>query len=300
MPKPANTPFGSAIAKSLRSCANHRKVSLYAKDFYITAEDNCASGVRLQTGVMKSYERPVANVNQYPGITFKCSDIDSGAMTVHVWVEDAGKNRDYCASKVRILDNPIGVCKEVQRLTVAGQLVTEQGIGIEDAALDLQAAHPDFLPISLALRNEPGGSYKFLKALPIGADYTVTPLKDDNPLNGVNTFDIVLISKHILGIESLGSPYKMIAADVNNSNGITAADMVEIRKLILGIYTNFPNSNSWRFVDKSYVFPDPANPFDPRYPENISKTGVLSDQLHDDFIGVKIGDVNGTRRIAVC
>jgi hypothetical protein len=39
--------------------------------------------------------------------------------------------------------------------------------------------------------------------------------------------DLVLISKHILGLEPLNSPYKMIAADANKSNSITTFDIVE-------------------------------------------------------------------------
>ncbi len=37
----------------------------------------------------------------------------------------------------------------------------------------------------------------------MGQDFTVTPSRNDNPTNGVSTFDIVLISKHILNVEKL-------------------------------------------------------------------------------------------------
>jgi hypothetical protein len=103
----------------------------------------------------------------------------------------------------------------------------------------------------------------------------------------------VLISKHILGIEPLGSPYKMIAADANKSNSITTFDIVELRKLILGIYTELPNNTSWRFVDKSQQFANPLNPFTAPLKENISIADAQSN-LVEDFVGVKIGDVNGT------
>jgi hypothetical protein len=100
--------------------------------------------------------------------------------------------------------------------------------------------------------------------------YTLTPTKDDNPLNGVTTYDLVLISKHILGLEPLTTPYKMIAADANRSGSITTFDIVEFRKLILGIYNELPNNTSWRFVDKAFSFPNPNNPFQSTFPENIS------------------------------
>ncbi len=127
--------------------------------------------------------------------------------------------------------------------------------------------------------------------------FKVTPAKNDNPLNGVTTYDLVLISKHILAIEPLGSPYKMIAADANKSNSITTFDIVELRKLILGIYQDLPNNTSWRFFDKSKSFQNPANPF-----MDLNQQGVNWEiidcielpTLDLDFVAVKIGDVNNT------
>ena len=36
---------------------------------------------------------------------------------------------------------------------------------------------------------------QFSNAIPMASNYTVTPMKDDNPLNGVTTYDLVLISR---------------------------------------------------------------------------------------------------------
>jgi hypothetical protein len=125
--------------------------------------------------------------------------------------------------------------------------------------------------------------------------FTVTPTKDGNDLNGVSTYDLVLISKHILGIETLGSPYKMIAADANSSESITTFDIVEIRKLILGIYNEFPNNTSWRFVPASYSFPNPSFPFQPQFPEIGDQIDIDASQSNKvDFVAIKVGDVNNT------
>jgi hypothetical protein len=138
------------------------------------------------------------------------------------------------------------------------------------------------------------GIYGFMNSIPVPQSMTISPAKDDNPLNGVTTYDLVLISKHILGIAPLGSPYKMIAADANKSNSITTFDIVELRKLILGIYQELPNNTSWRFVDKAQTFANPANPFAETIRENISVGAALANLTDEDFLGVKIGDVNGT------
>jgi Cohesin domain len=126
----------------------------------------------------------------------------------------------------------------------------------------------------------------------------VTPANDYCDLNGVTTFDLVLITKHILYIvpDPLDTPYKLIAADANNSGSVTTFDLVEIRKLILGIYTSFPNNTSWRFVDKDFVFPNPGNPWATVFPE--SKTIHLGQPAN--FVGVKIGDVNLSNVCLAC
>ena len=124
----------------------------------------------------------------------------------------------------------------------------------------------------------------------------IAPRRNDDPLNGVSTFDLVLINKHILGIEALASPYKIIAADANNSNSVSTFDIVTLRKLILGIDTVLHNTDSWRFIPANYVFPNPANPFAEPFPEQVSLN--LGNQPPPtpqvvQFVGIKVGDVNG-------
>ncbi len=101
----------------------------------------------------------------------------------------------------------------------------------------------------------------------------------------------MLISKHILALEPLNSPYKLIAADANRSGTITTADLMELRKLILGIYPELPNNTSWRFVDTSFVFPNANNPFSTAFPESVSLANIQT-SLTKIFYGIKIGDVN--------
>ena len=124
--------------------------------------------------------------------------------------------------------------------------------------------------------------------------FKVTPEKDDNPLNGVTTYDLVLISKHILGIEPLASPYNIIAADANKSGSVTTFDNVEFRKLILGIYQDLPQNTSWRFFDKSKSFIDITNPFQNQISDWEFKNCIELPTSNLDFVAVKIGDVNNT------
>ena len=102
------------------------------------------------------------------------------------------------------------------------------------------------------------------------------------------------ISKHILNVDLLNGPYKRIAADANRSGTITTLDLIQIRKLILNVITAFPNNTSWRFVDANYDFPESTNPWYETFPELINENNLAGDILDADFVGVKIGDVNGS------
>ncbi len=110
---------------------------------------------------------------------------------------------------------------------------------------------------------------------------------DVNPLNGLTTFDLVLISRHILNIQPLGSPYKLIAADVNRSSTIATLDLIQLRKLILNIDTDFVNNTSWLFIPADYVFPVPTNPWFAAFPEVLNYNNLSAEVLGAGFIAVK-------------
>jgi len=130
--------------------------------------------------------------------------------------------------------------------------------------------------------------------LPVNTPYTVVPQLDENPLNGVTTIDLVILKKHILNIQPITSPYKLIAGDANNSGSISTLDLLAIRKLILQINPDFPENTSWRFVDAAYQFPNPQDPWNPAFPETYLNGNLLDDDMAANFIAVKIGDLNET------
>ncbi|MCB9316679.1 MAG: hypothetical protein H6569_11115 [Lewinellaceae bacterium] len=268
-------------------------VTLDLQYFLQDAYDNCTPDPMLVYGIRKSGTGTGFPLNPdgtpQTTITFDCTQLSF--QLVEVWAMDMHGNAGFCETYVHVQDN-IGVCSSTNA-TVAGWLETDSGNGLEEAHVEVICTAPTGQPpVDLFDMTDEDGHYQFNNAIPIQCNYTVTPIKDNDPLNGVSTFDLVLINKHILGIQKLDSPLKMIAADANNSRSISTFDLVEIRKLILGIYTELPNNTSWRFVDKSYVFPDPADPFKEAFPETKSVWNILGHQMDDDFVAIKIGDVN--------
>ena len=178
-------------------------------------------------------------------------------------------------------------------ISIAGALKTEEAEGVEDATVELEGVS-NGIPMLSDVFSDVTGDYAFSNALPYGSNYTVTPTMELDPLNGVNTYDLILISRHILGLEPLNSPYKLISADANKSGTVTTFDVVELRKLILGTYQELPNNSSWRFIDQTQVFADPNNPFAESIRENVSVAQIQQSAMNDDFVSAKIGDVDNT------
>ncbi|MDO8368961.1 MAG: T9SS type A sorting domain-containing protein, partial [Saprospiraceae bacterium] len=270
-------------------------VQLWATDFLQYMDDNCTPTPQIKIGIRKCgsgtgfpYD---GNGNPVTNVTFDCSEL--GLQCVELWAIDAAGNADYCETYVIIQDNQ-GNCPSANLINVAGALKTEMAHGVEESTVHIDGTSTLAPPFSLFDLSNNLGVYAVMNSLPLAATFTIAPEKDDNPLNGVTTYDLVLISKHILGIEPLNSPYKMIAADANKSGSITTFDILEIRKMILGIYTGLPNNTSWRFVDKSFQFPNLNNPFESSFPETISVADAMASQMVEDFVGVKVGDVNNT------
>ncbi|MBK8491069.1 MAG: hypothetical protein IPL49_09300 [Saprospirales bacterium] len=177
-------------------------------------------------------------------------------------------------------------------ISFGGLIATEEGEGLEGVQVDWDWG----IGFSFPQFTDATGNYYF-SCLTESPPYTFTPHLDTLPANGVTTLDLAFISRHILGLQLLDSPYKLIAADVDRSNSITTLDMLEIRKVILGIKQGFPNNTSWRFVDKNYVFPEPMNPFSEPFPEAIEVINPYNGGLDKDFVAVKVGDVNGSAAV---
>jgi hypothetical protein len=206
---------------------------------------------------------------------------DVGITTVTIYVTDAAGNQDFCITELFVQDNN-GLCSGPP--LIAGNVSTPMQQPIYEVMVGLNG------PAQAEMMTGNDGNYSFQASN--GQDYTLSAIKNGYPLNGVTTYDLVLISKHILGTQPFTNPYQYIAADANRSNTITTFDLVAIRKLILQIDTVFSNNTSWRFIDKNFLFPNAQNPFQTVFPEILNYNNLSGDMLSADFIGIKIGDVN--------
>lgn len=224
---------------------------------------------------------------------FTCADLGVTTFPLYFWNVTGTVLIDSCPFADLELCDPDDLCPPAggtecsEGLIVLGEVKNETGLPVQD--VEVTIPNSGMIPDMTNLK----GRYT-IGGLTASTGYEVMPIHDRDHKAGVSTLDLVMIQKHLLGRAKLDSPYKMIAADANHSGHITAVDLLEIRKLILGITTKFQNNTSWRFIDATYQFPDPFNPFDPGFPESIWLDSITQVSDTANFIGVKVGDVNGS------
>jgi hypothetical protein len=270
------------------------QVTVWAKDFNASSFDDCTPAADL----LYSFSGDTYT----PSFTYTCANVPAfnTEISTQIWVADGGtddncngiiswneRNKDYCTTTIVITDNA-GVCDTSGSGSIlAGEVLTEDVLSVAQTSVSLNVPGHVF-PTYVTTSN---GQYSF-SDLVIPSEFSVNAERNDAHRNGVSTLDLVKIQKHLLGIETMDSPYDLIAADANNSQNVSAIDLIELRKLILGIYTELPANKSWRFVDKSFQFADATNPWP--FSESINMSGINHNELDKDFVAIKVGDVNNT------
>ena len=135
------------------------------------------------------------------------------------------------------------------------------------------------------------GNYQF-QEVPVGLTVSIAPFKEDAYLNGVSTFDLVLNLRHILSIVPFEITREYIAADINVSGNVSIADLVLHRRLLLGDITEFPDVDSWRFIEQSQY--EAIEMDGCIYTNEFTNTFIIQEGENVfNFVGVKMADTNG-------
>lgn len=233
-------------------------------------------------------------------IVFDCNTL--GQQTVELWVTDRLTGQQaFCRTFIEVQDNN-RACSggNIQGGRIDGLVsVRESNQSMNDVEVSLIDQRVQGGVVSGKVKTSNDGKFVF-GSMPLNkGHYVVKPSRNNDFLNGVSTADIVKIQRHILGLELLNTPQRVIAADVNNDANITSKDVIELRKLILGVNSRFSSNESWAFVDAAYQFKYAG---DEVLKESWPRTYVINpferDMLGVDFKGIKIGDVTGNAAAA--
>jgi len=104
---------------------------------------------------------------------------------------------------------------------------------------------------------------------------------------GISTADIIRLQQHLSGEAPFDQAYQWIAADLDNSGTITYQDVTLLKQLINGDFEDA----GWRIVPLSYFNSLPK--YQVQLPP-ITKVIKIERVVEVDFVGVKLGDVNGS------
>ena len=142
-----------------------------------------------------------------------------------------------------------------------------------------------------------------------GANVNVIPFRagnvegDDIAADGVTVADIIAIRRHILAAQRLGSGYAVLAADPNRSNGVDVSDILVTRDVILGRRNFFTGAAEtpdpvFRFLPTNIQFGDILNPWADLGQDGANAfrrfAALNADQFAQDFVGIKLGDADGS------
>jgi len=226
------------------------------------------------------------------GILFDCADIPNGKLQevlLDMTVTDLAGNQDYCTVKIILQDNA-NVCPDNNQplIGVSGRIVPANSVGMPGVEVIMQSSTNTEL--NKSIYSDQSGSYIFAN-LPKAADFNIRMSDNRDLLNGVSTLDLVMIQRHLLGIDVLNDPKKIIAADVDNNGRVSAADLSTLRKAILGITAQFPSGQrSWRFVTSINPYVSNINPFP--FNEIYAYSKLSDGKIGQNFLPIKIGDIN--------
>ena len=251
-------------------------VSITASDFDFASFDNCTQEEML------SFSFSILPFDSIQ--TFGCEDLGSNDLEMYVF--DAEGNFDKCDVSLIVQDN-MNYCGMVS-LSLAGQVI-HNDIPKQEVLVELNGTAG-----VLSVHTDQQGLYQF-DSLHIGGDYSIVPaLEDDMPISSyLTTFDLVLVTQHILGMQVFDDPLKWIAADVNDSGTISTLDIVAMRKVILQIDTDLPCGKKWKFIPTSFDFGNGGNPLNSGYVELININDLAESELDLNFYAIRMGDLNG-------
>ena len=267
----------------------YNKATIFPKNLIITAQDNCTDSVDL---IYKFWHG--AFLSEFPdsiSLSNKVNVFDSlelsedylGTQELYVIIYDKQGNYSYSSTYLIVSCDTCG--DPILNPSLYGRIYNNYGEPINTVNIQLTGSH------NLAFTTKDNGEYSFtLEGI---NRLEVIPYKEGRPLNGVTSFDLILIKKHILGLQSFDDPYKFLAADVDFSGLITTRDIILIQKVLLGLEDSYPSGESWVFVLDEYQFQTP-NPASEHYPTSWKTEAITGNTEPIDFIGIKLGDVNYT------
>ncbi len=253
--------------------------AIWASDYIASEVTDCSGEVRyaIYTDEMATAADFAGPNPVDTGLVFTCADV--GLQVVRIYAIDPVGRADYCETTLDVQRFSPNLCDGSAGGFLAGFIHTPSANPMANVSVSLAGGTAGAMSSMTSNDTDETGAFLF-EALPYGLDYTVVPTH--NPainLARITTADLILISRHILGLQPLTSNYQLLAADVTQDQFINVVDIINIRRVILGLATAYTASPSWRFyaADGTEV-----------YNANNLQSGILD----ANFTAVEMGNVS--------
>ncbi|MBV6472573.1 MAG: hypothetical protein JPMHGGIA_00830 [Saprospiraceae bacterium] len=254
-------------------------IKLTARELLDDYNDNCTDAGDLQIAFSSSNFSDTCRF-------ITCADLQTIPDTFFftVFVRDSSGNIGSCIARVHVFD-PNNHCTTAIRIgDVSGMVKAGPGKPMAGVRIRLEGQGGERITSS-------DGKYLF-KSIVTNQPYTLHPSCNEHWTEGISALDILMLQKHILGLEEFDQPIQWIAADVDRNGRLSGADISWMRRLILGKVQSVPSNESWRFVDERYAFTSRDNPLAEIFPEHLQLQGFWQDTAVN-FRAVKVGDISG-------
>jgi len=166
-----------------------------------------------------------------------------------------------------------GVAQINTLAAISGTVTYYDGTPVEGATLSISGDDTQNATSStdgsFALEVEAGGDYQLAASKADDAPYA----------NGINVNDLSLMRRHILNLAPLGSAYKIIAADVDESQSVTVNDISLARQLILGLEQSFAGG-LWACTTAGQSFDGAPFPFQTAYVYTALSANITGQAFH--------------------
>ena len=119
----------------------------------------------------------------------------------------------------------------------------------------------DFSMNGQQIETDSTGQFETIQLLALERGHTMDSSffhKENDPLEGVSTRDLVQIQRHVLGIERFPAFWHYVAADVDLSGAVTTLDIIHLRRLLKGLTNQLP-TKSWLLIPKQEFYSWPTS-----------------------------------------
>ncbi len=135
------------------------------------------------------------------------------------------------------------------------------------------------------------GMYR-LDSVPRERNYRLYVDRKGDPMQRVNTNDLMALLKHLSGISTFTSPYTYLAADLNGDGWVNQSDYDILLTSLLPFGRPTSHFKAWRFIERSKSI-DPEQKIDYKELEQCRIQPLKENREQMDFVAVKLGDLDG-------